>query len=114
MLPIPSLSILAIRTYLGFLENTPNSFSGGANDVYTFHVQVSGGTPPYTYEWRYNNPATPEDRALANSNVNAGVSTDTFIRTGGMSSQNNTRWYCRVKDSTGTTIDSVKAVFTLA
>ena len=81
----------------------------------TFYIDVSGGNPPYTFQWYYCHPGDDtfhrceeiaEYYEKFDIEDSGNRSTLTVLRAGTLMDQNGSRYYCKVTDKSGNTFTS--------
>ena len=101
-------ALLTIAESGSFSVSDPEDVSVKDGETATFHVDVTGGTAPYTYKWEYHKAGAT---AWSKTSLN-GYKTDTLSFTA-QESFDGRAFHCVVTDADGNTVTSGKAVLTI-
>ncbi|MBQ2679462.1 MAG: S-layer homology domain-containing protein [Firmicutes bacterium] len=108
------LSVVDTFEYLN-ITSQPKSVTVSGTDTVTFSVKVSGGTPPYKYQWY---KLYPDDTLITipNNSYYSGATSDTLTvknLTWDKSTDDGAKFYCVITDSDSDKITSKDAVVTV-
>jgi hypothetical protein len=91
----------------------PKELTAGAGDNADFYVTVSGGTPPYKYEWHVNHSDGSSFIPMEGKGFSGVNSAFLTVQKVNLISDNGAKFYCIVTDADNNTVTSDKATLTV-